>query len=150
MKAIILTNVSLSEKDKELLKNTDVFKIAINQHADELKPDLRICSDYVAGNLLQRFEQKVVSIREYIPDEKVIYRPEIRYKGSTLVSAVEYLISEGYDEILIVGDNTVHSDVFKNRVKKEIGYIEDYVNLYQFSNGNFNLRVQEIKDFIKE
>lgn len=153
MKAIILTFAPITEKEEKLLTDTKIFKLAINGWAEYLKPDLRIVSDYNFGlYILKNFPEKVVNIRELIEHERSIYEPNIRFKGSTLVAGVDYLISKGFKDILILGDNTVRQDWFQKRIKKEIDLIVESndVNIYQYSNGNFNLKTKTVEQFIKE
>lgn len=153
MKAIILTFSPVSDEDKQLLVSTDITKIAINQHAEELNPTYRIVSDYgIVGVLLERFPQKIVTLRDYATNERLIYAGHINFKGSTMIATVEYLISEKYDDILIVGDNTVHSEIFKERVNKEMDIVRENnpdIKIFQYTNGNFNLPVKSIQQFIK-
>ena len=153
-KAIILTSVHVENQEKELLKNTSIFKIAINQHAEDLNPHQRICSDYgVIGHLLQNFSQNIVTIRDWAENDRLIYAGQIPFKGSTIVCAVEYLIYQRYREILIVGDNSVHQDFFKQRVKKEMDLIlqnNSEVQIFQYSQGNFNLPVKTVDKFLNE
>lgn len=154
MKAIILTFAPVNESEKKCLIETSIYKIALNQHAENLKPNIRICTDYgVFAGLLKKFKQKIVSTREYVPHERQIYAGQISFKGSTLVACIEYLIYKKYDNILIVGDNKVHTQVFQERVKAEINEIlrlNHDTKIYQYSNGNFNLPVVSIENFIKE
>lgn len=151
-KAMILTFAPVSPKERKSIRRTDIKKYAINQHAEYLKPDFRICSDYgVIGNLLQNFTQKIITIREWVPHERLIYAGQIQFKGSTIVALIEYLISQNFKEILIVGDNTVHSTIFQDRVNKEIQEIcnkNPEIKIYQYSKGNFPLPVQKVKQFI--
>ena len=53
MKAIILTYAPVDEKEKAILAGTGIYKIAINQHGSEYKPDARIISDYVLVKMCQ-------------------------------------------------------------------------------------------------
>jgi hypothetical protein len=151
-KAIILTFAPVTPKERKLLIRTKILKFAINQHAEYLKPDYRICTDYgVIGNLLQNFSQRIITTREWVPNKRLIYAGQINFKGSTIVSCVEYLISVGIKEILIVGDNTVHSEVFKNRINAELLIIRQKnqnVKVYQYRKGNFYLPVKSVKHFI--
>lgn len=154
MKAIILTFAPVSESDTELLINTKILKLAINGHAEKLKPDLRICTDYgIVGDLLQKFTQKIITTRDYAPNERLIYAGQLFFKGSTMVSAVEYLIKTGNKKILIVGDNTVHQEFFKERINNEINLIlkeNPEIEIFQYINGNFRLPVKSVEQFIKE
>lgn len=153
-KAIILSQIPLNNHNINLLKMTNILKIALNHHAEYLKPCLRICTDYsIATILLNKFKQNVVTIRDYSPDKRIIYKPEIIFKGSTIVAAIEFLILSGYKEILLVADNTIHDEWFKNRVNKEIDKINKQnknIKIYQFSNGNFNLDIKSVEDFTND
>jgi len=152
MKAIILTYAPVQESDKEILKNTKIFKIAINGHAEELKPHLRICSDYILGNICREFSQQVVSVRERFRSfsNRAIY-PDIEFKGATILAAVDYLLQKRYDEILIVGDNTVNTKEFQDNVNDQlspfVGPLVLSPKIYQYTKGNFELPVMSIKEF---
>lgn len=150
-RAIVLTYASVNETEKDILKHTNIFKIAINQHAEEFNPDVRICSDYILKNLLQNFSQKTVSIREIprIKNERVI-TPKIEFKGATIISALEYLIMNSYNEILIIGDNKVNHEEFQNLVSTEIDKLKSRAKIYQYTKGNFNLPVKSITEFCSE
>jgi len=154
MKAIVLTNAYVDEHEQQLLKDTNIFKIALNFHAEHLKPDLRIATDYgMANGMIACFSQKVVTIRDYFQHERNIYRGQITFKGSTIVACIEYLIFEKFDEILLIADNSVHQEWFKDRIKKEIDLIMNQkrgVKIYQYRNGNFNLPEMSIQEFTKE
>ena len=67
--------------------------------------------------------------------------------GSTIIAGLEYLISKGYDEILIVGDNKVNSLEFRNEVNREIDKISSNIKIYQYSMGSFHLPVKTIEQF---
>lgn len=153
-KAIILTNAPVKKEDEELLKQTEIFKIAINGHTEYLNPDLRICSDYnVASVLLEYFPQKVVSTREYFIGERLIYAGDIPFKGSTMTACTDYLVKNNYKKILIVGDNTVRQDFFQKRINDEISKTLEKnpdVQIFQYSHGNYYLPTISVKQFITE
>lgn len=149
MKAIILTQAPVTDAENKILLETEIFKLAINQHAEELKPDVRIISDYILAEICRNFSQKVVSVRDkfrYSSDRVEYFDTEFR--GATIVSAIEYLISKNFDEILIVGDNTVHKEVFQNFVRKEVDMVKGKAEIYQYSYGNFNLPTKSVADFV--
>lgn len=149
MKAIILTYAPVQDFERELLINTNIFKLALNGHAKDLKPDARIITDYVLPHIIANFSESIISVREklrYIT-QRVEY-PEIEFKGSTIIAGVDYLISKNYKEILVVGNNKVNSDEFQNEVNRQMDKLASNANIYQYSNGNFNLRVKSIKEFI--
>ena len=152
MKALILTFAPVTEKQKELIKNTNITKIAINGHSEELNPDYRICSDYgVIEFLMKYFKQKIITVREWVKDERLINATNILFKGSTLVAAIDYLVFKKYDEILIVGDNTVREKFFQKRINDEIEKIKKenpQIKIFQYRKGNYNLSVLSVERFI--
>lgn len=148
MKAIILTYTPVSNTEKYILQTTNIFKLALNQHAEELKPNARIISDYVLPKIYEKFSQKIISVREKLRyySKRVEYF-EGEFKGSTILAGIDYLISKKYDEILIVGDNKVNHSRFQDLVKTEIDKIKNQAKVYQYSKGNFNLPVKSIPEF---
>ena len=149
MKAIIVTYAPVQLYEQEILINTNIFKLALNQHAADLKPDARIISDYILQNILNNCSEKIISVREklryYIP--RVEYT-DIEFKGSTIIAGLDYLISKNYDEILIVGNNKVNSVEFRDNVNVELSKLVSKAKIYQYSNGNFNLPQKSITDFV--
>lgn len=148
MKAIILTQSPVNESERELLKKAKIFKLALNRHAEDLQPDARIISDYCLGDICKKFSQKIISVRDrfgYETNRVEYFNGE--FKGATIVSAIDYLISKNYDEILIVGDNTVHGEEFQSLIKREIDNLKDRPKIYQYTNGNFNLPTLSITEF---
>lgn len=149
MKAVILTYAPIENSEKELLKNTIVFKLALNHHSEEYKPNARIISDYILPKICKNFNQKIISIREKFRYEtKRVEYPNIEYKGATIVSGVEYLLKNKYDEILIIGDNTVNTKEFQDLVNTEIEKLKPKAQIYQYIKGNFNLPVKSISEFL--
>ena len=148
MKSLILTYAPVSNAERKILTETSIFKLALNQHAREYSPDARIIADYTLKNIYNKFDEKIISVRDKsLPEsERIVYfRGE--FKGSTILAAIDYLISLGYDKILIVGNNKVNNLKFRNEVSQEIDKIKDKIKLYQYSNGDFNLSVKTIADF---
>ena len=148
MKAIILTYAPISNTEKNILISTEIYKLALNHHCTEYCPDARIVTDYVLLNIYKKFPETIISVR----DKPRIQSDRIKYfdkecKGATIVSAIEYLIAENYDEILIVGNNRVNNIKFRNLVKENVEELSKHVKLYQYSNGNFNIPVKSISDF---
>ena len=151
MKAIILTYAEVDEKDQKFLKETNLFKLALNQHAQKYNPDERIITDYILTKICKHFPQTIVSIREKFryATPKVKY-PNIEFKGSTIIAAIEYLIINGYDEILIIGDNKVNTRKFQEKINSEISKLPQNVKIYQYKKGNFNLPTKSITNFCNE
>ena len=148
MKAVILTYAPVKDAEKSIIQTTNIFKLALNQHAEELKPDARIITDYVLSAICSKFPQKIISVREKLRNysERVEYF-DGEFKGSTLLAGLDYLISKNYDEILIVGDNKVNHEQFRNLVNTEIDKIKNQAKIFQYSKGNFNLPVKTITEF---
>ena len=150
MKSIILTYAGVSEEEQKILTETNIFKLALNQHGAIYNPDARIITDYVLPQICAYFPETIISVRQRLrtPSDRIIY-PNIEFKGATIIAGVEYLISKGYDEILIVGDNTVNMTEFQNLVNDEMSKYTSRINIYQYTQGNFNLPVKTIKEFCK-
>lgn len=148
MKAIILTYSPIDKEEKNILTETCIYKIALNHHAKELKPDVRFISDYILTNICKNFPEKIVSTREVLrcPSKRIEYF-STEFKGATIISAAEYLIVKGYNEILVVGNNTVNNSDFQRWVKEEFDILKEKVKIYQYSHGNFNLPIKSIKEF---
>ena len=148
MKAIILTYAPISDNERDILKETNIFKLALNQHAVNLNPDERIITDYILPKICKNYSEKIISVREklrsYSP--KIEY-PNIEFKGSTIIAAVDYLILKKFDEILIVGDNRVNTINFRKEVNKEMNKLSSKIRIYQYAKGNFNLEVKSITEF---
>ena len=51
-KAIVLTYAPVTKSEAELLKNTDIFKIATNFSAAELNPNIRLTADDIVDKCL--------------------------------------------------------------------------------------------------
>lgn len=150
MEAIILTYAPVEGAEKEILAKTKIFKIALNQHAEEFRPNARIITDYILSKVIKRFPEKVISLRDRtkFPPNRVEYS-DLKFKGSTILAALDYLISNGFDKILIIGDNKVNNLKFRNVVNEEIGKLKGSAEIFQYSDGNFNLPCMSITDFCK-
>lgn len=150
-KAIILSGIELTEEERELLKNTDIYKLALNHHAEELKPDERIFSDYVDfGEVLRQFPGTKIYTVRYIPRHPVenLIVADVEFKGSTIIAAIEFLIKRGVKKILLIADNTVHAQSFRDEIYNNILKLPTNTEIYQFRTGNFPLPVLGIRDFI--
>ena len=151
MKAIILSNIPLNEEEQTLLRDTNLYKLALNHHAEELKPHARIFTDYVD---LLKIHYMFPNERIYTTRARLRYpnkwiKPiDIDYKGSTIISAIEFLISQGVDKILLIADNTVHSKSFQNLIRQNLHQLKKTTRIYQFRQGNFPLEVKEISEFL--
>lgn len=150
MKAIILTYAPVNTDDKQSLLDTNIFKLALNNHAAEYKPDARILTDYILENIYKKFPEKIISVRDKLRyDSKRIEYYNGKFKGSTMLAAIDYLISKKYDKILIVGDNKVNHKKFRDEINQEISKVKNMATIYQYTKGNFDLPVKTITEFCK-
>jgi hypothetical protein len=152
MKAIILTYAPIEKTEQEIIKNTNIFKLALNHHAEEYHPNKRIITDYILPSVCRKFpDDIIISVRDKFrsPSKRVEYF-NTEFKGATIISAIEYLISKGFDKILIIGDNKVNSNSFRDTVNNWIDNKTDKSKIYQYTNGNFHLPITSIKEFCEQ
>lgn len=137
-KALILTNVALTDTQRQQIKDTQTFKVALNHHAQELNPDIRYTSDYIATKL-KKFGQEVFSNRD-----KKANKVGIPFSGYSIIDCVLWL-SNKY-ELLLVADNTVHSKQAQDYIKEAL---KGLPNVYKFTkDGNFDLPYKDIKEYV--
>ena len=106
-KAIVLTYAPTTEEEKQLLINTDIFKVACNWHGEEFKPDVRITldKDETIEKALAVGNQTIISIGYPYKHKRVVERFDLPKRFSSLISCVDYLYTEGYTDILLVANN---------------------------------------------
>lgn len=147
MKAIVLTHAPITKKEQELLKNTDIFKIACNNYCAELNPNLRLCADDIVDKCLICDNCPVVSLNYDLDKTGVINGSYLPNRHTTLVSCVDYLYLDGYTSILLVASNP-DSATYKLNIEG-INSIKDCLYLYKYSeNCNLDIPYKSIKDFI--
>lgn len=149
MKAIILTYAPVNKEEAKLLKNTDIFKIATNFSAAELKPNIRLCADNIVDKCLNCDTCPVVSLNYDLEKERVINGCHLPKRNTTLVSCVDYLYLKGYTSILIVATNPV-SATYKLNIEG-IDSIKDCLYLYKYKKEcNLDIPYKSIGDFIMQ
>ena len=137
MKALVLTDIEISQSDRELINNVKLFKVCVNWA--RYASDVRLVKDRKALKWL----------KINFPRDKILHigvDTDIYFKYGTIVSAVHYA-KQFAGEVLIIGDNTKHSDKFQNQIKEELSNME---NVYQFRNGNFNLPAKSLRGFLND
>ena len=147
MKCLILTNYPITKEEAFYITNytRNIHKVAINWHAQNLNPDVRICTDYILKDLYDKTTEPIYSVRDRSILSPRVKFLDVEFKGATILAAIDYAKLKGYDNILLVADNTVHSKSFQKLVNSHI--VNDG-KIYQCSNGNFNLPVKPIKEWI--
>lgn len=140
-KAIILTNVQLTQEQIYKLQNTQILKVALNHHAQNLQPHIRYTSDYIVTKLKKRYPNtKVYSNR----DSKGI-NTHTPFSGYSIVDCTNWLKRKGYT-VLLVADNTVHSQKAQDTIKQ---LLKKTPNVYKFTaDGNFDLPYKDIKEYV--
>lgn len=157
MKAIVLTYANITKEEERLLQNTDVFKIACNWHAENLKPDIRlICDKDILDKVKSAGKQKIATLLEYYPnDERLEDYRFLPRRNSSLPSCVDYLIHHGYTDILLVANNQITngkeiSKGFQNNNKNMIEQLAKFVRIYKYSkDGVFTVPHVGIKEFLE-
>lgn len=150
-KAIILSNVETTEEEFKLLRDTDVYKLALNYHASKYNPDARIFTDYVdLINVHQTFPNDAIYTVRCKPLRPIknVETVDIEFKGSTIIAAIDFLIKCNTENILLVADNTVHSQNFRDEINKNILSLKTNMHIYQFKVGNFPLPTVNVRDFL--
>ena len=147
MKAIVLTYAPVTKKEAELLKNTDVFKIATNFSAAELKPNIRLTADNIVDKCLNCDSCDVISLNYDLDRERVINACKLPNRHSSLLSCIDYLYTKGYNQVLLVASNP---DSATCKINYEgINDIKDCLNLYKYSkDGKMDIPYKSIKEFL--
>ena len=141
-KAIILTNVQLTQEQIYKLQNTQILKVALNHHAQNLIPTIRWTSDYIATKLKNKYgtDTKIYSNR----DNNAI-KVNVPLSGYSIVDCTNWLKRKGYT-VLLVADNTVHSQKAQDDIKQ---LLNKTPNVYKFTaDGNFDLPYKDIKEYV--
>ena len=147
-KAIVLTYAPVTKEEKKLLQNADVFKIATNFSAAELKPNIRLTADNIVDKCLECDTCPVLSINYDLDKERVINACTMPARHSSLISCIDYLLFAGYKYILLVASNPEGTATFKTNYNG-VNELKDYVYLFKYTqDGNFNIPYKSIKDFI--
>lgn len=147
MKAIILTYAPVNKTEAKLLKETNIFKIATNFSAVELKPNLRLTADDIVQKCLDCDDCDVVSINYDLERDRVINGCTLPKRHSSLLSCIDYLYLKGYTSVLLIASNP---DSPTCKINYEgVNNIKDCLNLYKYSkNGNFDIPYMNVKEFL--
>ena len=146
-KAIVLTYAPVTAKEKKLLQNTGIFKIACNTYCADLKPDIRLTADDIVDKCLECDNIPVVSLNYDFNKERVISAVNYPKRHSSLLSCLDYLYFNGYNAVLLVASNPDSATCKINY--SGIDYMKDYIYLWKYTEGgNFNIPHKTIEDFI--
>ena len=148
MKAIVLTYAGVKKEDAKLLKNTNVFKIATNFSAAELKPDLRLCADNIVNKCLECDTCNVVSINYDLDKDRVINGCTMPKRHSTLLHCIDWLYFQGYTNVLLIATNPKGTETFKLNYDG-VNNMKECLNLYKYNDeGNFDIPTMTVKEFL--
>lgn len=85
-----------------------------------------------------------------VVNHRQVYTQELFYYGGSIIPAVDLAIKLGATEILLIADNTVHYDEFQETIKKSIGKLKAYCDLFCFkAQNNFNLPFKDLAEFLQ-
>lgn len=148
MKAIILTYANLTDEEKELLTNTDVYKIACNNYCAELKPNVRLCADDIVDKCLECDSCPVITCNYDLEREGVINGCYLPNRHSSLLYCIDYLYLQGYTEVLLVATNPEGTATHEIN-KKGVNDMKDCLYLYKYTKeGCFDIPTISIKEFL--
>ena len=146
-KAIVLTYAPVSKSDAELLKNTDIFKIATNFSAVELKPNVRLTADDIVDKCLECDTCDVISLNYDRGKDRVINGSYLPQRHTSLVSCVDYLMLKGFTHILLIATNPDSATCKMNY--KGINQLKQFLYLYKYTeDGNLDIPYITVKEFI--
>lgn len=150
MRALILTNAPIRRYEQYLINRSDVFKVAVNFAL--YQADYRVIVDVYYRDLIKQIFDESIVQRVIDPtvsnDERITYDHSLYFQQGTLTSAVSFAINQGCTDILLVANNKKYSDEFQTGISAGIDHLKQFANIYQYRNGNFNLPVVKIKDFL--
>lgn len=154
VRAIILTYAPITDEEKELLRNTDVFKIACNTYCAELKPNVRLTADNIVDKCLECDTCPVVSVNYDLEKERVINACYLPHRYSSILYCLDYLYLKGYDTVLLVANNNVgnqnnKTEEFKQNNIKGVDNFRGLMHIFKYSQeGRFNVETVTIKEFL--
>ena len=150
MKAIILTYARITDEEKELLTNTDVYKIACNNYCAELKPNIRLCADDIVSKCVECDSCPVISCNFDLEREGVINGSYLPNRHSTLLYCIDYLYLKGYTEVLLVATNPEGTATHKINLNG-VNNMKDCLYLYKYSKeGCFDIPHKSVKEFLMQ
>ena len=172
MKAIVVTRQinDLLPEDKFILDITKIFKIAVN-YANVNNPNYRLFHDYghyrwyfnnfnennfivpeIAKKLTDKFKctERVHLFYKPVKESNTNNDNELYFQMGSIVPSIDFCIKQGATQILLIANNKVHHEEFKKQIRRAVDNLKQHCNIYQHSQGNFNLPVVSIKDFIEK
>lgn len=150
MKAIVLTYAPVTKEETELLKNTDVYKIACNTYCAELKPNIRLTADNIVDNCLDCDTCPVITCNYDLEREGVINGCTLPNRHSSLMYCIDYLYLKGYTEVLLVATNPEGTATHKINYDG-VNDMKDCLYLYKYSKeGCFDIPYKSVKEFLME
>lgn len=146
-KAIVLTYAEVNKEEKKLLKNTDVFKIACNTYCADLKPNVRITLDDIVDKCLECDTCPVISVNHDL-EKADINGSWLPKRHSSLLSCLDYLYLEGYDDVLLIATNPKGKPTYLRNLDG-VKFMKKFLNIYKYSSeGTFDVPTMTVKEFI--
>ena len=148
-KAIVLTYAPTTEEEKQLLKDTNIFKIATNFSVPDLKPNIRLTADDIIDKCLNCDTCPVLSLNYDLDKKGVINAHYLPQRHTSLVSCIDYLLLNGFTHILLIATNP-DSETCKMNYEG-VNQLKNYIYLYKYTkNGNFDIPHKTVKEFIMD
>ena len=146
-KAIVLTYADVNKEEAKLLKNTDIFKIATNFSAAELKPNVRITLDDIVDKCLECDTCPVISVNHDF-DKADINGSYLPNRHSSLLGCLDYLYLEGYDNVLLIATNPIGTPTYRTNIDG-VNFMKKFLNIYKYKDeGTFDVPTMTVKEFI--
>ena len=148
MKAIVLTYAKLTKEETELLRNTDIYKIACNNYCAELKPNIRLCADNIVDRCLECDTCPVITCNYDLEREGVINGCYLPNRHSSLLYCIDWLYLQGYSDVLLIASNPEGTATHKINYDG-VNDMKDCLRLYKFTKeGCFDIPYITVKEFL--
>ena len=102
---------------------------------------------------IKKFESRFELFYNCASSQMSDNKNELFFTSGSIIPAIDYCLKNDSKKILLIADNKVYSKIFQKNIKdavNKMNNISDDINIYQFSDGNFDLEIKSIKDFIGE
>ena len=169
-KCFILTRCdAITEQEKQLINNSNIFKMAVNYA--HYNSNCRLFHDYSFWNKYVGYFSESLITSYHIKHSEDLQQAKdtgrfilfyetstmpviekidtLHFDSSSIIPAINYCTLQGFTEILLIADNTAYDNILQQDINKAIAKYKDIANIYQYSNGNFILPIKTIEEFIR-